>query len=203
MDRDTSCIVLCGGTSRRFGGGDKTAATFGEATVLDHLLDRLPPQLPIICAGDHRPTRRAVTWVREDPPLGGPVAGIAAALEHVTTPLVAVIAGDMPYAALALPTLRSALTSAPDMDGAVAVDPDGRHQPLLAIHRSAALRAVLPARPGGMPARRVLGGLRTVRVPVGDRASADVDTPTDLARLLRSSLAPIPHGHAREDRRKD
>src|SRR5699024_2806292 len=106
-------IVLCGGTSRRMGGTDKTALPLGGATVLDHLLDALPADWPVVCAGVERPTRRKVGWTREDPPGGGPVAGIAAGLDAVARAaagadpatgiavepvVVVVLAGDQPFA---------------------------------------------------------------------------------------------------------
>ena len=93
-----AAVVLCGGTSRRFGGVDKTAQTLGSGTVLDSLLDALPPDWPVTCVGVPRPTVRPVSWTREDPPLGGPVAGIAAGLGTVEAPIVVVVAGDQPLA---------------------------------------------------------------------------------------------------------
>jgi len=75
-------IVLCGGTSRRLGARDKTRELLGGTTVLDHLLDDLPSQWQVICVGEKRVTHRSVRWCRESPPGGGPVAGIAAGLDH-------------------------------------------------------------------------------------------------------------------------
>ena len=72
-----TALVLCGGGSRRMG-SDKTTATLGGATVLDHLLDGLPADWPLVVVGPERPTRRAVRWTRESPAGGGPVAAVAA-----------------------------------------------------------------------------------------------------------------------------
>lgn len=180
---EVTCVVLCGGTSVRFGGGDKTAAAFGGSTVLDHLLAELPARMPTYCVGERRPTARPVTWAREDPPLGGPVAGIAAALALVRSPLVAVIAGDMPYAARALPALLAAVRGDATRDGAVALSPQGRTQPLLGVHRADALRAALPRHPDGVSVRRALAPLNLATVPVAELAVDDVDTRDDLRRL--------------------
>ncbi len=180
---DVGCIVLCGGTSRRFGGGDKTAAPFRGTTVLDHLLRELPRDGPIVCVGEARPTARDVLWVREDPPGSGPVAGIAAGLGRITTPVVAVVAGDMPYAARALTVLCAALAAHPTASSARAVDPAGRPQFLLGVHRAAALRGAIPAAAAGLPVRRVLATLETVTVPVRDLLAADIDTRDDLTDL--------------------
>ena len=76
-------IVLCGGTSRRLGGVDKTRESLSGTTVLDYLLDDLPPGWPVVCVGEMRATTRSVQWCRESPAGGGPVAGIAAGLELI------------------------------------------------------------------------------------------------------------------------
>jgi molybdopterin-guanine dinucleotide biosynthesis protein A len=74
-------IVLCGGTSARMAGRDKTREVLAGTTVMDFLLDSLPPGWPVICVGEQRETTRLVQWCRESPVGGGPVAGIAAALD--------------------------------------------------------------------------------------------------------------------------
>ena len=178
-----TAVVLCGGSGVRFG-GDKTQAPLGDATVLDHLLDGLPLDWRVICVGAARATRRTVAWCREDPPGGGPVAGLAAALPHVGTPLVVVLGGDMPYAAAAAPGLAATLDAQPDLDAVVGRDGNGRLQPLLAAYRTAALRAALPDPPEGTPLMRLLDPLRSVVVPLDDPDALDVDTRDDLDRAV-------------------
>lgn len=104
---EVTAVVLAGGASRRFG-TDKLAAPLGESSVLDRTLDGLP-DVPIVCVGPPRRTRRGVTWVRERPPGTGPLAGIVAALEAITTPVTVVVAGDMPYAGALASRLAAAL----------------------------------------------------------------------------------------------
>ena len=156
-----TAVVLCGGDSRRLGGGsDKTAATLGATTVLDHLLDGLPADWPVVAVGPERPTRRRVRWTRETPAGGGPVAAVAAGLALVDTELVVVLAGDMPFAAGAAThlagTLAASLNDDPTTDAVVAVDPGGRENPLLAAYRVTALRDALPHPPANAPARSLL-----------------------------------------------
>ena len=185
----TTAVVLCGGESRRFG-SDKTRADFGGMPVLDALLTTLPHDWQVLCVGPERPTRReGVRWTREDPPGGGPVAGLAAALQGLESPVTVLLGGDMPYAGPVAAQLAAALADVPDADAVAGVDGEGRVQPLLAAYRTAALRAALPDRPAGTPLRRLLDRLRVDERPVPQAASLDVDTPADL-EAARHRLEP-------------
>lgn len=183
-DVDTSAVtavVLCGGEGRRFG-GDKTAADLGGTSVLDALLTSLPADWAVICVGPERPTSRTgVVWAREDPPGGGPTAGVAAAVAAVGHGVTVLLGGDMPYAAPAAQRLAAHLVSSPiTTEAIVGVDAHGHVQPLLAAYRTPALRAVLPRDPAGTPLKRLLDGLHLVVDPVPAQASLDIDTPEDL-----------------------
>jgi molybdopterin-guanine dinucleotide biosynthesis protein A len=184
----TTAVVLCGGAGRRFG-GDKTRALLDGVPVLDRVVGGLPPGWTVVCAGAQRPVARPVTWCREEPPGGGPVAALAAALPHVSSDVVVVLGGDMPYAAGSAPGLIDRLRAEPDTEGVVARDGDGRLQPLLAAYRTAALRAAVPDRPAGTPLMGLLDRIRTLVVPLAEPATLDVDTPEDLDRA-RHRLEP-------------
>lgn len=175
---DVAVIVLAGGRSQRFG-SDKLAAPLGGHTVLDHLLAGLPSAWPVIAVGPARPTSREVTWVREDPPLGGPLAGVAAGVAHTQADIVVVVAGDMPWAGPVLTHLLAALRDAPSTGAAVALDDEGQANPLLAAYRREALAAALPHPAHGRRAKLLLE-VPHVEVPVAGRAGRDVDVPGDL-----------------------
>jgi molybdopterin-guanine dinucleotide biosynthesis protein A len=86
-----------------------------------------------------------VRWIADSIEGGGPAAAMAegvAALEGSTPPAVLLLAGDLPFlTADALEQLLARLLdAAPDVDGAVAVDTDGRAQWLLSAWRPSALR---------------------------------------------------------------
>jgi len=167
-------------------GRDKTRELLAGTTVLDHLLNGLPPSWAVVCVGDERATTRSVHWCRESPAGGGPVAGIAAALEAVDAEICVVVGGDMPFAAAALPMLVSALDAQPGLDAVLATDPGGHRQPLLAAYRCYALRAALPSEPGGARLMAVIDDLRIDTVDCDARTALDVDTTEALeqARLI-------------------
>ena len=179
---DVTVVVLAGGTSRRFG-SDKLAAPLRGSTVLDTVLASLPSGWPVVAVGPSRETRCEVTWTREDPPGGGPLAGVSAGVALVPTELVAVVAGDMPDAGPALVPLVAALLAAPPEVGAVvAVDDAGVLNPLLAAYRASAVREVLPSPADGRPAKLLLS-LPHLELAVSGSAARDVDTPADLEEL--------------------
>ncbi len=175
-------VVLTGGRARRFG-SDKLAAPLRGTTVLEHLLDALPPSWPVVAVGAPRDLRREVAWTSEDPPGGGPFAAVLAGASLARTTLVAVVAGDMPDAAPALARLVEVLAAAgPEVEAAVAVDDDGVPNPLLAVYRTGAVAGSANRPTAGVPARTLLE-LAHVEVDVPGTASRDVDTPADLATL--------------------
>lgn len=179
---DVTVVVLAGGTSRRFG-SDKLVAPLRGSTVLDTAVASLPLEWPVVVVGPPRDCGRTVTWTREDPPGGGPLAGVAAGVDRVATELVAVVAGDMPYAGPALVALVAALRTAPrEVDAVVATDDDGVANPLLAAYRVAAVRRLLPSPAHGRPAK-LLFDLAHVELAVPGPAAHDVDTPADLEGL--------------------
>jgi molybdopterin-guanine dinucleotide biosynthesis protein A len=179
---DVTALVVAGGRATRFG-SDKLAAPLHGTPLLDHLVDSIPAAWPVVVVGTRRSTPRRVEWTREDPPDGGPLAGVAAGMAMVTTELVAVVAGDMPYAASALVELAATLAAAPsEVSAAVATDREHVPNPLLAVYRAAEVREILPADPRDTPARSLLG-LPHVTVPVPGAAALDVDTRDDLDEL--------------------
>lgn len=138
-----AAIVLCGGRSRRMGGGDKTALDVGGASLLERVLAAVQDAEEIVVVGRRRPVAgREVRWTREDPPGGGPVAAVASGLDLVTTEVCTVFAGDLPFAQGLAGTLRSTLHTC-GAEAVIPIDEEGREQPLAAVYRSLPLREAL------------------------------------------------------------
>jgi len=184
-----AAVVLTGGTAARMGGVDKAAIAVDGVTLLEHALAATMTAAEVVVVGAQVPTSRAVTWAVEDPPLGGPAAGLLTALERFAVPpgLVAVLAVDMPRVRpTTLARLTCAVEADPLADGAVLVDRDGRRQTLAAVYRYDALVAHRPADPQqwhGLPMRRLVASLRLLEVPSLGDEGRDVDTWADLDAL--------------------
>lgn len=198
-------VVLTGGTAARLGGLDKAALRLDGVSLLERALAALAAAREVVVVGHRVPTSRAVAWTVEDPPRGGPAAGLLAGLERFDAPpdLVAVLAVDMPVVdAGTVARLTEALEAGPGLDGAVLVDPDGRRQPLAAVYRRAALQAVAPAeqaRRHGLPVRTLLAGLQLTGVPAVGAEAHDVDTWADWADLTASRRPRLPDASGRDE----
>ena len=185
-------IVLAGGTGARLDGASKPDVVARGLRLLDHVLaglEQLRMQgLPLggvcVVAPAEVALPGGVLRALEDPPLGGPVAGIAAGLEllgrgHPVAGLTGILTCDAPLSWQALPALHRALVQAgPELDGVCARD--GEHtQYLLGLYRRRALAAAVA--PGGVPrrdvaVRRAIGALRVTAIPTTHDVVRDLDT---------------------------
>lgn len=179
-----TAVVLAGGRAARLGGQAKPQLEVGGRAMLASVLAAVADAERRIVVGPPQPVPEGVVVVREHPPGGGPVAALRAGLPPVTTDVVAVLAGDLPFlTAELIADLRARLAD----DGVLVVDGTGRDQLLLGVWRTHALRAVVPAGRGHKALRHVLAPLTVTRVHPSvpsDRPPPwlDCDTPTDLAR---------------------
>mgnify|MGYP001212195180 CR=1 FL=1 len=188
-------VVLAGGAARRLGGerpGDvKPGLVVGGRALVDHALAAVAGARRRVLVAPADLARPGVPTTLEDPPLGGPVAGLAAGLALLPAStghpgaapadeLVVVLACDVPRAGEVVDALVAA-ASRPGVDGARLVDDDGVPQHLVAAYRSRALDAALAAlRAGagvrGASVRRLVADLALVGVPDPGGAALDADT---------------------------
>lgn len=98
-------VILAGGLATRMGGGDKGLLLLGDATLLDHAIGRLSPQvsdLALNANGDAARFARFELSVLPDsiPDFAGPLAGVLAGLDWAATQgaeTIVTAAADTPF----------------------------------------------------------------------------------------------------------
>lgn len=175
-------VVLAGGQGMRLGGVSKADLYIGEQRLLDIVLAAVPAARTRVVVGEVD-----VPWdvlrTMEEPPGGGPVAGIQAGLDAITEPCdwTVVMAVDHPGAEPAVRDLLAAVVEDDPADGWLLADADGTLQWLLGVHRTASLRrAIAASGADGVAMRRMLSSLTLNPVPTAADLT-DLDTPPDLA----------------------
>lgn len=164
-------VVLAGGRSRRFG-ADKLAQLVDGRRLLDVTIRQLPAGTEVVVVGPETP--------------GGPAAALVAGLGRalaLNPDALVVLPGDAPQAGLAAAELLARLTGA-GVEAVVAVDPDGREQPLqLALRPTAAQALIAAAGPSGAvdgSARALIAVLHATPHELSAAAVFDIDTPDQL-----------------------
>lgn len=173
----------------------------GGRALLDRVLAACADAGTTAVVADPRPTARQVTWAREDPPGGGPLAALDAGLRHTTARYVLVLSADLPFLQQGTARLLLTVLRTGGADGVLLTDADGRDQPLVAAYRATSLRhglAALTKEHGaltGLPLRRLTAALDLTRVP-DPVASFDCDTWDDIA-TARARIRE--HGHVLDE----
>jgi molybdopterin-guanine dinucleotide biosynthesis protein A len=102
---DIAGVILAGGQSSRMGGGDKSLKLLGSKTILEHVIERLSPQVTTIVLnanGDPQRFTRFGTPVIQDQTDGflGPLAGVLSGLEWAEKngfQRIITVAADTPF----------------------------------------------------------------------------------------------------------
>ncbi|MCW2796219.1 NTP transferase domain-containing protein [Nocardioides sp.] len=185
MELDPFCaVILAGGTAARLDGVDKASVEVAGRTLLMHALDAVIDATEVVVVGEPVPTERPVTFTRENPRFGGPVAALLTGRDALLreTSSLAVLAVDMPR--VTAYTFRRLQGACAGHDGAVLVDPDGRRQLalMLDVHR---LDAVRPDHEGqhDHALHRLLAPLELAEVSAEGEEHRDIDTWSDLRDL--------------------
>ena len=187
-------MVVGGGGGERLGGVSKPDLTLGGVRLIDRVCGVLVEACGAGCVAVVPPTVRVpegVVRTLEDPPSGGPLAGIDAGLRALGVDddvLVVVVSVDAPGVAGLVPALLGSPLGS-DSEGRIAVggDPQPFDQYLMGVYRAGALRRILDEAVAalgsvrGVGVRRVLRDLELERVNVGADVCRDIDTPEDVA----------------------
>ncbi len=168
--------------------------------LLDRALASLPEHMTVVVVGSVREVARPVIFTSEDPPGGGPAAGLVAGVRRAlaeSSDAIVTLPADAPLGGQAASTLLSRLEREPNTEAVVGVDAHGREQPLqLALRPAAAEALVAAAGPGGaagVSARRLLDALRPGLV-IQKLAPAelwDIDTPEQRLAWQLQFSAPV------------
>jgi molybdopterin-guanine dinucleotide biosynthesis protein A len=181
-------VILAGGRARRMGGVVKPMLEVGGRTLVARTVDaaRRAGCERIVVAGPPLDDSLGVQWVSEDPPFGGPVAGLAAALALVEAEWTLVLPGDLAHPERAVAELSAATRAA---DGVCLVDEEGHRQWLTGIYRTEGLRRRTRETADDLRGGSVRGFLSSLEIagrPALRGASDDIDT-WDHLREARSS----------------
>ena len=176
---DFDAVVLAGGGSTRFGGVDKAMLVLDGVGLLDRVLTATSGAASTVVVGPVRNTVRTVDWTVEQPPGGGPVAGIAAGLTVGAAPVVVVVSCDLPW--LTGEAVAELVAGVGEHDGYGLLDTDGREQWLAAAYRRTALGEALTrlGDPRDKSVRRLFSGL-DLAWSEPSRAGDDVDSWADF-----------------------
>mgnify|MGYP006354358887 FL=1 len=190
-------VVLAGGRGSRLGGVDKAGIVLNGERLVDRAVAaaRANGAECVVIVGPGSAQTRNSILVREDPPLTGPLAALAAALPEVQAESLLLLSCD-----LVLPSevcrMLAAHSIPAEFDGVVLRDRDQRPQWLAGVYRVAALRAEF-ARLGASidhaPLRTVLSELQLQWIDAPAHVTADIDEAADLDRA-RSALERVSTG---------
>ncbi|EDN80505.1 molybdenum cofactor guanylyltransferase [Schaalia dentiphila] len=191
---DVAAIVVGGGGGERLGGVSKADLMLGGVRLIDRVCGVLTEACAAGCVAVVPPSVRVpdgVARTLEDPPGGGPLAGIDAGLRALSVGddvLVVVVSVDAPGVGAFLPALlEPALREGVEGRIVRGGDPEPFDQYLMGVYRAAPLRRAIDEAVAaygsvrGVGVRRVLRALDVERVSVGADVCRDIDTPEDVA----------------------
>lgn len=194
-----SGLVLAGGRGSRMGNVDKGLQPFRGATMVEHVLQRLRPQVgPLaISANRNLDTYRtfgATVLPDELPDYPGPLAGLAAGLRHCATPFLLAVPCDSPFLPPDLGSRLLAALEENDADVAYAATREAgmrvQPHPVFCLVRASRLPELLAYLAEG--GRRVDGwhrGLESVEVLFEDGdAFRNINTREELQQMDNTSM---------------
>jgi len=186
--RDVTGIVLAGGQGRRMGGIDKGLVALGGRAMVEHVIERLAPQVGAILVNANQNREQYAAFghpVVADAVGGfaGPLAGLHAGMSVATTPLVVTVPCDSPFLPVDLVARLAAGLEGAKAQLAVARTLDQPH-PVFALVRC----DVLPhlgafLQSGGRKIDLWYASLAVVEVPFDDCAESfrNINTRDELA----------------------
>lgn len=189
---DIPGIILAGGKSRRFEGGDKEDALLDGKTLLEHVIERARPQVADLAISRAQAASSAhdLETVHDKFPDAGPLGGLHAGLVWASAgrraAFLATFACDTPLIPRDLVERLSAAIQESNAPAAVAAC-DGETHPTLGLWSTALATPAFDSLTGGRFSLMSFAhkvGACVVDFPATDRASFfNVNTIADLAAL--------------------
>lgn len=165
-------VILAGGRSSRFGGGDKTLAEFDGRSILSRVISRFRPQVGRMVLNVNGDLRRFAEFGIEtisdgENPELGPLSGLLAAMDWAATQapaadLIATVSSDVPF----LPVDLVQRLDAARNEGAAIAESAGRRHPTIALwpmHLRSKVADALARR--ALSVNRLAADLNAVAVP--------------------------------------
>ena len=192
---DVLVMILAGGRGSRLGGIDKASLDLGGTPLIEHVLATVAPlaaEILVVANDDRLEGDPRFRVIRDPEPHAGVLPALLAALDAATSPLLLLVACDMPFISRAV--IERLLARAEGHDAAMPYVQTFA-QPMHAIYRvepcRAAIRAVLES--GGRRMISFLDDIDTVRIDEAEirqidpdiRSFFNVNTPDDLAEARR------------------
>ena len=170
-----SGIVLAGGLGRRMGGVDKGLQLLHGKPMIEHVLDRLRPQVGEIIINANQNLDRYQSFghrVVSDAIGGfaGPLAGLHAGLQAITSPLAVTVPCDSPFLPADLVARLHDRLGANDL--AVAKTGDQAHPVFALVRQSVAGNLQTFLASGGRKIDAWYAALKVVEVTFDDEADA-------------------------------
>jgi len=180
-----SAVVLAGGQGRRMGGADKGLIPFQGRPLIEWVLAALAPQVGAIVISANRNLGRYAAYghrVLPDtlPDFPGPLAGVLAALDAVTSDWLLVVPCDTPRLP---PDLVSRLLRAAQREGvalAVAEDDERVHHTAFIVRADQRDDLAAYLARGERAVHRWQAGLASTRVRFDVAGIANFNSPQDL-----------------------
>lgn len=181
-------LILAGGTAKRLGGVSKPDYKIGPSRLIDIALAEIDSTgfagRIVVIAPSQLEVRDGVELTLEDPPHGGPLAGIGAGVATLKdlpdATVVALMTCDAPLSPRLWKKLYSEIS---EVEAAVPVSADAQAWPqfLHGCYRLGALRGLPASRDTSI--RRGFSAIRPATVPDVNWYCMDVDTPADAKEM--------------------
>jgi molybdenum cofactor guanylyltransferase len=177
-------VILAGGRSQRFGGGDKTLAEIDGEPILSRVVARFRPQVHRLILNVNGDAERFAGFGIETVPdsesaESGPLSGILAAMDWALenepkARLIATVSGDVPF----LPRDLVHRLNAARNTGVAIAESAGRRHPTIAIWPTSVRQSIADALArGARGVDRLATDLEAVAVsfPMGDSGGVEID----------------------------